>query len=169
MENNEVTEKIVKKSGFKKYAVPILTGILVAFVLKALIHPITIMGSSMSPTLKDGQLYTTDIFFEPSDVTYNTIVCFKPTTDIVQYIKRIVAVPGDTVEIRNGKLYVNGKKQSVSFPDMKDGGLIQDTPLTLGDDEYFCLGDNRNGSNDSRFIGPVKYKQIRSIVKHKIF
>ena len=132
MENNEVTEKTVKKSGFKKYAVPILAGILVAFVLKAQVHPITIMGSSMSPTLKDGQLYTTNVFFEPSDITYDTIVCFKPASDIVQYIKRVVALPGDTVEIKDGKLYVNGKKQSTSFPDMKDGGLIQDTPLTLG-------------------------------------
>ena len=61
------------------------------------------------------------------------------------YIKRVVAVPGDTVEIKDGRLYVNGIRVVDDYDKMAEAGIAQN-PLTLGSDEYFVLGDNRNAS-----------------------
>ena len=86
------------------------------------------------------------------------------------YIKRIIGMPGETVQIKDGKVYINDKelKSDVyGITDYIDYPGIVEEPITLGDDEYFCLGDNRPVSQDSRYeeVGPVK----RSIIVGKVW
>ena len=99
------------------------------------------------------------------------IVIFKYPDDESQlFIKRIIGLPGDKVEIIDGKVYINDKelKSDVyGITDYIDYPGIAEEPITLGDDEYFCLGDNRPVSQDSRYeeVGPVK----RSIIVGKVW
>jgi signal peptidase I len=82
-------------------------------------------------------------------------------------IKRMIALPGDEVQIKDGLVYVNGNKLEEDYlsPDTYTG---EDMSLTLGEDEYFVLGDNRSVSKDSRQVGPLTAKQILGIVIFKI-
>jgi signal peptidase I len=89
------------------------------------------------------------------------IVVLRPPNDAhlrEDLIKRIIAVPGDTVEIKQGIVYVNGqalKETYIKEPPIQDFALKQIPP-----DSYFVLGDNRNNSNDSRYFGPVPRQNI---------
>ncbi len=79
------------------------------------------------------------------------------------YVKRIIGMPGETVSIENGKIYINGMvlENDVTESQILTPGLASE-PIVLGEDEFFVLGDNRNNSEDSRFytIGNVKRKNI---------
>ena len=79
------------------------------------------------------------------------------------YIKRIIGLPGETVQIKDGSVYINGSKLDENFgkEEIKDGGVASET-MILGNDEYFVLGDNRNDSMDSRSdeVGNIKEKDI---------
>ena len=91
------------------------------------------------------------------------VIVFKPNgnQNTHYYVKRVVAVPGDTVEFRDGRLYVNGKQENGGYDKVADPGIAE-APIVLGNDEFFVLGDNRNNSEDSRSgnIGPVKKELI---------
>ena len=87
-------------------------------------------------------------------------------------IKRIIGLPGETVQIRGGQVYINGEV----LPDERELGTVSlaglaENPITLGEDEYFLLGDNQNSSEDSRFsnVGNVKEDQILGKVWFRIF
>lgn len=77
------------------------------------------------------------------------------------YIKRIIGLPGETVEIHDEKIYINGEVLEEDYgSNPTDYTGLAESPVVLGDDEYFVLGDNRGGSRDSRDIGPVKRENI---------
>ncbi|MBE6015162.1 MAG: signal peptidase I [Lachnospiraceae bacterium] len=121
---------------------------------------------SMEPTIENGQSLCIDRvryrFFKPGS---GDIVAFAKDggeRSVVQ-IKRIIAVPGDKVYIKGGAIYVNDRVYNDKFTAeaIKNSGSA-DKEITVGEDEYFVMGDNRNNSEDSRFesIGNVSAKDI---------
>ena len=128
-----------------------------------------VSGSSMENTLSDGDNLIVDKisyrFHDPE--RYDIIIFPGPEEEGMHpyYIKRIIGMPGETVQIKDGKVYINDKelKSDVyGITDYIDYPGIAEEPVTLGKDEYFCLGDNRPVSQDSRYeiVGPVKRSQI---------
>ena len=110
-------------------------------------------GSSMAPTLENGDILVVDkISYRLTDPKRFDVVVFRYLyKEDSYYIKRVIGLPGETVQIKDGYVYINGTKLEEDFgSDVMNnpGRAIQ--PVTLGADEYFVLGDNRNISSDSR-------------------
>ena len=124
-----------------------------------------VSGSSMENTLSDGDNLIVDkLTYRFSDPKrYDIIVFPYQYEDNTYFIKRIIGLPGETVQIVDGTIYINGEVLGESYGRevMKNSGMAAD-PITLGDDEYFVLGDNRNDSTDSRdpSVGKIKRNQI---------
>lgn len=123
-----------------------------------------VVGVSMEPELSNGQQVLINRYaYLLSSPKENDVIVFLPNgnENSHYYVKRVVACPGDTVQIIGGRLYVNGELVEDEFDKMGDAGIAEHA-LVLGNDEYFVLGDNRNNSEDSRSanIGPVKVDDI---------
>ena len=125
-----------------------------------------VVGSSMADTLKSGDEVLINRFvYLLKDPKPNDIVVFLPNGNEKShyYVKRVIAVPGDTVKIENGSVLVNGKPfaEKIDAMSIEDAGLASEE-ITLDKDEYFVLGDNRNNSEDSRYanIGNIKKEYI---------
>ena len=114
-----------------------------------------VLGSSMEPTLQDGDNLNTDKItyrlIEPKRFDIVVFPYMENTSKLL--IKRIIGMPGEKVQIKNGKVYINDtelKDDVYGNALMVDEGIVGD-PVVLAADEYFVLGDNRNHSQDSRF------------------
>ena len=125
-----------------------------------------VSGSSMENTLSDGDNLIVDKisyrFHDPE--RYDIIIFPYKYEEDTYYIKRIIGLPGEHVRIDDsGNIYINGKvlKESYGREVIQDPGIARDE-ITLGEDEYFVLGDNRNNSEDSRYadIGMIKKRYI---------
>ena len=112
-----------------------------------------VSGESMENTLDDGdQLIVDKLTYRFHDPERFDIIVFPfRYKDNTYYIKRIIGLPGETVQVIDGYMYINGKKLDEHYGAevMEDPGIAAE-PIKLGDDEYFVLGDNRNHSSDSR-------------------
>ena len=134
-------------------------------ITKFLAHHTSVDGSSMSPTLTDGdQLIVEQLSYYFHDPDRFDIVVFPISTED-DYIKRIIGLPGETVQILNGQVYINGNlltDDRYGAEMIEDPGVAADT-IYLQPDEYFVLGDNRNASVDSRFpeVGLIHKKDIQ--------
>ncbi len=130
-------------------------------------HPFIISGNSMQPTYRSGQIVTTITAYTQSDIKEGSVVILKNNGK--KLIKRVVGVPGDTLVIVDGVLYVNGEKDDSGFAAIDEAGVLS-KELTLKNNEYFVMGDNRTAdySRDSRTFGAVSYEQIIGIVDKTI-
>jgi signal peptidase I len=138
--------------------------VLPALTLALLVHlflaqATIVFGQSMEPNLYPHQRLIVDKFsYRLHPPQRNDIVVINlPHVDEL-LVKRVVALPGEVVEIRKGIVYVNGEPLPEPFPhDMTPYDMA---PITLGPLSYLVLGDNRSNSNDSRSFGPVTHDQI---------
>ncbi len=125
----------------------------------------SVSGSSMETTLSDGDNLIVDKisyrFRAPK--RYEIIVFPFKQAENTYYIKRIIGLPGETVQVKDGYVYINGKKLDEHYGNevMEKAGIAEE-PILLGDDEYFVLGDNRNHSSDSRdpSVGVLKREDL---------
>ena len=125
-----------------------------AFLLVHFVGERTVVsGDSMSPTLSDGDNLIVDklSYRVRAPKRFEIVVFPFQYQKRTYYIKRIIGLPGEQVQIYNGKVYINGKvlEESGGFEPIRSAGLASEA-ITLGEDEYFVLGDNRNNSADSR-------------------
>ncbi len=134
---------------------------LVIFLLVRFAAPnFRIEGSSMEPNFHDGQyLFVNRLVYllhppERGDV----IVFVPPSSTSRDYIKRVIGLPGDRVEIVDGRVLINGQPLAEPYPLNRGTGSFN--PVTVGPDEYFVLGDNRDFSSDSRSWGMLAAKKI---------
>ena len=124
-----------------------------------------VSGHSMEPTLQHGDNLIVDKisyrFREPE--RYEIIVFPYQYKENTYYIKRIIGLPGETVQVKDGEVYIDGELLGEDYgaEPMEDAGIAAE-PIQLGDDEYFVLGDNRNHSSDSRdaSVGVLKREDL---------
>ena len=157
-------KEIIKElSGWLLYIVLIiaLTWTVVTFVGQRT----EVSGSSMETTLSDkDQLIVDKMTYRFRDPKRYDIVVFPyQYQDNTYYIKRIIGLPGETVQILSGMVYIDGMRLDEHYGNevMENPGIAEE-PLTLGEDEYFVLGDNRNNSSDSRAsdVGLIHRKDL---------
>ena len=124
-----------------------------------------VSGTSMIPTLQDGDNLITDkISYRFRDPERYDIIVLRVESQHENFIKRVIGLPGETVQIVGGRVYINGEllESDVYGNELMISAGRASQPITLGENEYFVLGDNRNGSADSRLeeVGNVDKSRI---------
>jgi len=120
-------------------------------------QPVKVEGTSMAPLLSDQERIFINKFvyhFEPIG-RGDVVVFWYPLDRTKSFIKRVVGLPGDEVEIRRGRVYINGKTLEEPYVPSQYIDTAAYGPVQIPRDEYFVMGDHRISSNDSRIFGPV--------------
>lgn len=162
-----VTEKKEKNTMREMINLILYIGVvIIAAILlnKFVIQKVQVDGVSMRPSLEnEEQLILEKVSYYFTDPDRYDIVVFNPPgyTKKTLYIKRIIGVPGDTVQVKDGCVYINDEllDESYGLEEMYDAGLASDS-IVVGEDQYFVLGDNRNNSEDSRDLGLISKDRI---------
>lgn len=145
--------------------VAVLAGITVGLIRYFIFKPFYVEGQSMEPTYSESQYLIIDEityrFHEPK--RGEVIVLRSPTVEKEFYLKRIIGLPGDQIKVENNKVIIYNTQNPRGIL-LEEKYLTEPTPgvanYTLGSDEYFVMGDNRDASFDSRRFGPIKRKAI---------
>jgi signal peptidase I len=149
---------------FVKDLIPYVVIVVVVILIRSfIVTPVRVTGASMAPTLKDGEIM---LLYKLSKIERNDIIVIDTDSSDGYIIKRVIALPGESIEYKDGNLFINDKKTK----DKYGSGETEDIEkIKLKKDEYFVMGDNREWSKDSRIIGPVKEKDIQGETKITIF
>jgi len=148
-------------SFFKEIAQTGLVSLLIFLLVYVfLVQPHRVKGESMIPNFLDGELLLTEkVNYRFGKPKRGDVVVFRaPTPQKVDFIKRIIGMPGENIEIANGTIFINGVELDEPYETQKTEG---DLSITIGKDQYFVLGDNRRSSSDSRVFGSIDKKSIK--------
>lgn len=187
---NEEDERTLFEDILDFVKVFIISAIVILLFVNFVAHPVRVDGRSMYPTLKDGEFGFTNVFsaltgnVERGDIV---VVTMEEDGQTSHWVKRIIGMPGETVSCVNDVVYINGEaldETAYIDPDYKQSqideyGYFNKVPnqgrnknsedtsnvvdfkeITLGEDEYFVMGDNRPYSKDSRYVGSIKKSQL---------
>ena len=147
-----------------KELIPYIIIVVVVVLIRSFFAtPVRVDGDSMNKTFKNGDIL---ILYKLSEIKRFDVIVLHEEKDNEKIIKRVIGMPGDTVAIKDGEIYINDEK----IDDEYAYGMTSDYDrITLKSDEYFILGDNRLISKDSRYFGPIKEKEIKGKVIFRIF
>ena len=150
-----------------KRCIPYVVIILVVILTRTfIVTPVRVDGTSMYPTLKDKDI----ILLKKYDQNYQygdiVILNYMKT----KLVKRIIGVPGDSIEVVDGKIYINMKKVDDPYSSITaDFSLLELGYSKIPEGYYFVMGDNRSASSDSRMIGLIKKSDILGTASFRIF
>lgn len=144
-------------------SIALAVGVVVAIVNPFIIQAFLIPSGSMIPTLQVGDRIMADKFiYYMREPQRGEVIVFRapPQADVLQrnFVKRVIGLPGDTVEVKDGKVFVNGKP--LEEPYIYEPPLYQFGPYKVPKNHYFVMGDNRNDSSDSHIWGPLPRNRI---------
>ena len=188
-----------KKATVRKILEWVLTvaaAVVIAFLIRSLVfEPVRVDGDSMNSTLTDGEImfvtkfdYGTTWLCLPwqnnearesaarittggNPERFDIVICRYPGRGDTNFVKRVVGLPGDTVELREGCLYVNGERCEEPYieDEYRTGSSNTFGPYTVPEGKYFVMGDHRSDSNDSRYQGPLSRDMIIGHVRSVLF
>jgi signal peptidase I len=145
--------------------------IIVVFILFGVfaVQPVVVEGTSMLPELHDGErlLVNKLVYYRIRSVSWghiergDIVVFWYPKEPDKSYVKRVIGLPGEMVEVRNGKVYIDGAELNEQYLDSEHNQSLPSFPAKrVEDHHYFVMGDNRDNSSDSRYWGLVPEKYI---------
>ena len=147
-----------------KEIIPYIVIVFVVVLIRTfIITPVRVDGDSMKNTLKNGDIL---LLYKLGSINRLDIIVLDEEKDNEKIIKRVIGLPGETVAIKKGKIYINDKviDDKYAYGETSDYDKV-----TLEDDEYFILGDNRLISKDSRYFGPIKENEIKGKIVFRLF
>lgn len=167
--------RIIQKTG--EFFLDIIETVVIALSIFLVVYlffmqPHQVNGQSMVPNFQSGEYVLTDkISYKMGDPKRGDVVVFHapesahcPQGTGCDFIKRVLGVPGESIEVKNNSIYVNGEPLSEPYIpsdfDILPGKFTRDNVVVLGYDEYFVSGDNRPYSSDSRAWGPIRKSDI---------
>lgn len=165
-----------------QWVLAVAVAVALAFAIRAFIfEPVLVEGHSMDTTLNDGQrLFEYKLGYKFSTPQRGDIVVLQvqegnfkyipiPDPSEVDYIKRVIGLPGDEIDIKDGAVYVNGTKLDEPYANGITEKLGMKLPDTVPEGKLFVLGDNRQRSSDSRMIGYIDISKIRGKAVFRIW
>ncbi|MBI2327518.1 signal peptidase I [Candidatus Curtissbacteria bacterium] len=125
-----------------------------------LVQPHRVRGDSMLPNFYDGELMLTEkISYRFGIPARGDVIVFRATGSLnVDYVKRVIGLPGEVIEVNEGGILINGQRLNEPYEPQQTGGHVE---YRLGQNQYFVLGDNRGASSDSRSFGPIDKSSIK--------
>ena len=167
MNKHSNREKSDNKNSFTKsffeYAKIILFALVISFFVRSYVISSTIVdGNSMNPTVQHGdRLIVNKIFFLKDKITRGDIIDFYVPSVNKNYLKRVIGIEGDIVEIKDNRLYLNGEKLEENYVSTDETQPhVEVTRWEVPEGHVFVLGDNRSNSRDSRDLGVISRKDI---------
>ena len=194
--NQDKKQKKTVAREILEWVLTIAAAVVMAFLIRAFVfEPVRVEGESMDTTLANGEImfvtkfdYASNWLSFPWQDTaakenaarittgsdpkrFDVVICRYPGRGDTNFVKRVVGLPGDTVELRNGWLYVNGERYEEPYiqDEYRGGRLNTFGPVTVPEGCYFVMGDHRNNSNDSRSQGAISRDMIIGHVRSVVF